>query len=612
VRTARDWWPCECLVDVVEVTSSVPSSSNSRHGQRLVGASDDAGSYPSHTWGQCASASADAECAALLTAKPCATEANELRLQVLLQQADDVYVQVTAVATGCNVSAHELAVTLVSSTWIVPAMKISLHQLPPSLVSSQSQKSLLSADAALFRARLRPSWLPLEADAYQVHAKLIINGVSAERLRRTSWRGVTRGEEVPLWPGPQTHADSMSWREEERLQKEAFHAHWRANARGEVTFPFRHAALEPVALTLSRVQSEPKQYMACTEEEGGLQVASSEGALHVQTRMWHPYHCDLRQQPSSITAGGDNVNRSAAEGSRSRKLLLVGDSVMFKYFKALRMAIANMNVDTGTLDCKQIFDARVQGADARYSEFLGSTRNAGEHWVCTEKSASAELTRYELWYHQLGRVDPPFPQRSAASAPDYYAKEQLQARRQHVKPQSTPTSAQHRSNNQNKDFNRYSRMDMLDLSYLYDTQLDAVLYNCAVHAYVLDPHVYAAMLDLILPTLELAKGGVANGFEMNSLDSGGDSGVSDALWYVSSGHVAGEKHPHNSKRYMHELQNNVRFGVFDGIARELSHERGWSVLEAYPMSIAAKNKDALHLDDAYANLVYQFLTHFVM
>jgi hypothetical protein len=30
------------------------------------------------------------------------------------------------------------------------------------------------------------------------------------------------------------------------------------------------------------------------------------------------------------------------------------------------------------------------------------------------------------------------------------------------------------------------------------------------------------------------------------------------------------------------------------------------------MSIAAKNKDALHLDDAYANLVYQFLTHFVM
>eukprot|EP01043_Picozoa_sp_COSAG02_P016131 COSAG02_NODE_703_length_18313_cov_58.533652_14_plen_319_part_00 len=187
VRTARDWWPCECLVDVVEVTSSVPSSSNSRHGHRLVGASDDAGSYPSHTWGQCASASADAECATLLTAKPCATEANELRLQVLLQQADDVYVQVTAVATGCNVSAHELAVTLVSSTWIVPAMKISLHQLPPSLVSSQSQKSLLSADAALFRARLRPSWLPLEADAYQVHAKLIINGVSAERLRRTSW-----------------------------------------------------------------------------------------------------------------------------------------------------------------------------------------------------------------------------------------------------------------------------------------------------------------------------------------------------------------------------------------------------------------------------------------
>ena len=116
---------------------------------------------------------------------------------------------------------------------------------------------------------------------------------------------------------------------------------------------------------------------------------------------------------------------------------------------------------------------------------------------------------------------------------------------------------------------------------------------------------------LILPVLELAKGGVANGFEMNSPDSDGGSG-SDALWYVTSGHVAGEKHPHNSKRYMHELQNDVRFGVFDGIARELSKARGWSVLEAYPMSIAAKNKDALHLDDADANLVHQFLTHFVM
>ena len=150
-------------------------------------------------------------------------------------------------------------------------------------------------------------------------------------------------------------------------------------------------------------------------------------------------------------------------------------------------------------------------------------------------------------------------------------------------------------------------MDTMDFSYLYDTQLDAVVYNCAVHAYVLDPHVYAAMLDLILPALELAKGGVANEFEQDS-----DDGGSDALWYVSSGHVAGEKHPHNSKPYMHELQNDVRFGVFDDIARELSKQRGWSVLEAYPMSIAAKNKDALHLRGTDANLVHQFLTHFVL
>jgi hypothetical protein len=269
---------------------------------------------------------------------------------------------------------------------------------------------------------------------------------------------------------------------------------------------------------------------------------------------------------------------------------------MYKYFKALRMTIAKMSVQTGTLDCKQVFDAQVQGADPRYSGFLGSTRHAGEHWICTEKSASAEFTRYELWYHQLGRVDPPLLQRSAALASHYYAKEQLQTRWQHDKLQASP---QHHTY-QNKDFNRYSQMDTLDFSYLYDTQLDAVLYNCAIHAYVLDPHVYAAMLDLILPALELAKGG-----------SVGGSGH-DALWYVSSGHVAGEKHPHNSKRYMHELQNDVRFGVFDDIARELCKERGWGVLEAYPMSIAAKNKDALHLDDADANLVHQFLTHFVL
>ena len=50
------------------------------------------------------------------------------------------------------------------------------------------------------------------------------------------------------------------------------------------------------------------------------------------------------------------------------------------------------------------------------------------------------------------------------------------------------------------------------------------------------------MVELILPVVELA---------------GGGGGV---LWYVTNAHVAGGKHPHNNKRYMHELQNDVRFG----------------------------------------------------
>ena len=50
------------------------------------------------------------------------------------------------------------------------------------------------------------------------------------------------------------------------------------------------------------------------------------------------------------------------------------------------------------------------------------------------------------------------------------------------------------------------------------------------------------MVELILPVVELA---------------GGGGGV---LWYVTNAHVEGGKHPHNQKRYMHELQNDVRFG----------------------------------------------------
>ena len=36
---------------------------------------------------------------------------------------------------------------------------------------------------------------------------------------------------------------------------------------------------------------------------------------------------------------------------------------------------------------------------------------------------------------------------------------------------------------------RYSKMDVLDFSYLFDTPMDAVLLNLGVHSYVLDPHV---------------------------------------------------------------------------------------------------------------------------
>eukprot|EP01046_Picozoa_sp_COSAG06_P051052 COSAG06_NODE_8244_length_2219_cov_1.708843_3_plen_218_part_00 len=149
---------------------------------------------------------------------------------------------------------------------------------------------------------------------------------------------------------------------------------------------------------------------------------------------------------------------------------------------------------------------------------------------------------------------------------------------------------------QNKEFMRYVKMDVLDFSYLYDVgPLDALIYNAAIHAYTFDPHVYGRMLEYTLPILELAAGGEPA-----------------RLWYVTSGHVSGKKHPHNSKPYMHELQNDVRFGVFDDIARELCALRGWSVLEAYGMSVVGKAKDALHLDLDDATLIRDFLAHYVL
>ena len=130
--------------------------------------------------------------------------------------------------------------------------------------------------------------------------------------------------------------------------------------------------------------------------------------------------------------------------------------------------------------------------------------------------------------------------------------------------------------------------------YLYDVRLDAVLYNSAIHAYTFDPHVYGRMLEYTLPILELVSGG------------------GSALWYVTSGHVSGRKHPHNRKPYMHELQNDVRFGTFDEIARESAKERGWGVLEAWPMSSVGRPRDSLHLKGDDTGLLRQFLAHYVL
>ena len=281
---------------------------------------------------------------------------------------------------------------------------------------------------------------------------------------------------------------------------------------------------------------------------------------------------------------------------------------MYSYFKSLKSAITQ---------CKQLTDSKVvQGADPRYGGFLGSSRHAGEHWICKDG--------VELWYHQLGRVDPPFPKPSAAGAADYLAKERYHLHRYdghnnnnnynnnlvHQRPDSGSVSGRGGGGSsgggrgsggsglyQNKEFMRYVKMDVLDFSYLYDVEgpLDAVIYNAAIHAYTFDPHVYARMLEYTMPILELAAGGEPS-----------------QLWYVTSGHVSGKKHPHNSKPYMHELQNDVRFSVFDDIARELCALRGWSVLEAYGMSVVGKAKDALHLDLDDAGLIRQFLAHYVL
>ena len=138
-----------------------------------------------------------------------------------------------------------------------------------------------------------------------------------------------------------------------------------------------------------------------------------------------------------------------------------------------------------------------------------------------------------------------------------------------------------------------------------------------------------------------------------------DRSLSDCR-YVTSGHVSGRKHPHNMQPYMHELQNDVRLGTFDEVARESVTARGWvstqaisryyclnvprplpfnkvcktapdrsnllpkvvkrgiycaffqGVLEAWPMSSIGKARDSLHLDAMDTGLIRQFLLHFVL
>ena len=123
----------------------------------------------------------------------------------------------------------------------------------------------------------------------------------------------------------------------------------------------------------------------------------------------------------------------------------------------------------------------------------------GQHWKCAGDT--------ELWYHQLGRVDPPRPPAAAPYAADYAAKERhgpAGGASNDPKNGSRATSQSEllpsiirwprpSGSYENKEFMRYSKMDVLDFSYLFDTPMDAVLLNLGVHSYVLDPHVRQAL-----------------------------------------------------------------------------------------------------------------------
>ena len=143
--------------------------------------------------------------------------------------------------------------------------------------------------------------------------------------------------------------------------------------------------------------------------------------------------------------------------------------------------------------------SRSLGVFFRSLKEASGAAQVGQHWRCAGDT--------EIWYHQLGRVDPPPPPAAAPYAADYAAKERhgpdggasndRKTNLTSTEPSRGPVAVapsiirwpRQSGSYENKEFMRYSKMDVLDFSYLFDTPMDAVLLNLGVHSYVLDPHV---------------------------------------------------------------------------------------------------------------------------
>ena len=157
-------------------------------------------------------------------------------------------------------------------------------------------------------------------------------------MRRTSWLRVGRGEGVPLWPGPSEASSSPKDNKAvNQLQKDAFHARWKSLARGASVFPFKtsdaNAKLSPiVTLPIATTSIVGGDKPRCTDVD--LSVASAVGALHVHTRQWQPYSCTLDTDAAIDTDTFFDFTAAPF------KILLVGDSTMSSYFKALKSALS--------------------------------------------------------------------------------------------------------------------------------------------------------------------------------------------------------------------------------------------------------------------------------